>query len=104
MPTPQERLCCRRGLDEGECILHNEESGLSLTVLNQHVVQTAVSAARDLYAEDMKSAYNNDQMRHQAYKQYVYGTAGRTGSGNRVVVPSCVVSKCFYNTLLPHSK
>lgn len=80
-------------MDNGMCILNDgDESGMDTLVLNQNVVKTAVSAARDLYAEDIRSAYNNDQMRHQAYKQYVYATSGRTGLGNRVVVPSCVVS------------
>lgn len=93
MPTAAERRCCRKGMPQGVCILHDEDSEMALVVLNQKVVTTAVSAARDLYAEGMHVGYSNDQLRHQAYRQYVYATAGRTGSGNRVVVPACVVRK-----------
>ena len=79
-------------MTDGICVMHDSSSGMRKLCLDDQVVATAVTLARDLYAEDAHTRYTNDQMRHAAYKQYVYGLVGRTGAGNRVVVPACVVS------------
>jgi hypothetical protein len=88
----KERLCCRKGMDKGVCTLDDPELHVRNLVLDQDVVLTAVNAARDMYANDLQAHYNNDQMRHHAYRQWVYSSVGKTGAGNRVVVPACIVS------------
>jgi len=92
MPTKVESVCCRMGMDDGVCVMNDPKSGMANICLDEQVVRTAVSLARDLYAEDIEKNYNHDQMRHAAYKQYIFATAGNTGSGNRIVIPSCIVS------------
>lgn len=93
MPTKEENVCCRKGLTHGACVLHQEnELNMATVVLDENVVKTAVSAARDLYADQIYTQYDNNRMRFQAYNQYVLATAGHIGSGNRIVVPACVVS------------
>ncbi len=91
MPTAEENICCRKGMQHGPCILLDKETNMATVVLDHNVVQTAVSAARDLYASNIQRRYDNNSMRFQAYNQYVLATAGHTGSGNRIVVPACVV-------------
>lgn len=106
MATTTENVCCRKRQPIGDCVLLDDD--MATVVLNHHVVKTAVSAARDQYADDIHQNYDNNRMRFQAYNQYVMATAGHTGSGNRIVIPSCVVSvnfkscACFllYNMIL----
>ena len=91
MPTTEENICCRKGMQHGPCVLLDKETNMATVVLDHNVVQTAVSAARDLYADNIQRRYDNNRMHFQAYNQYVLATAGHTGSGNRIVVPACVV-------------
>lgn len=78
-----EMRCCRTR--HGSCVLEDEE--LRTIVLRESVVRTAVSGREILFARRLTAdkVLENRQMRHQAYKQYVYFQVGRTGSGNRVV-------------------
>lgn len=90
MATKMENVCCRKCQEPGDCVLIDKE--MATVVLNHNVVRTAVNTARELYADDLHPSYDNNRMRFQAYHQFVMATAGYTGSGNRIVVPSCVVS------------
>lgn len=56
-------------------------------VLREAVVRTSVNGRRILFARKIaeRQQQDNNIMRHQAYKQYVYYQAGRTGAGNRMV-------------------
>ena len=87
MPRPEEQLCCRRRA--GECILQTAHNELNDVVLRRNVLLVAVRHINDLFAYNEQPG--NDNFRHSAYRQFVLWRFDRLGSGNRVVIPSCVV-------------
>ena len=87
MPRPEEQLCCRRRA--GECILQTAHNELNDVVLRRNVLRVAVRHMNDLFAYNEQPG--NDNFRHAAYRQFVLWRFDRLGSGNRVVIPSCVV-------------
>ena len=87
MPRPEEQLCCRRR--DGPCILQTAQRDINAVVLGRNVLLVAIRHMNDLFAYDEQPG--NDSYRHAAYRQYVLWRFNRLGSGNRVVIPSCVV-------------
>ena len=87
MPRPEEQLCCRRRA--GECILQTAHNELNDVVLRRNVLLVAVRRMNDLFAYNEQPG--NDNFRHAAYRQFVLWRFDSLGSGNRVVIPSCVV-------------
>ena len=80
------RVCCRRS--NGPCVLL-EDSELRFLVLGSRCVRTAMNQARCLRHFDTWD-YNANNLRYQAYQQYVFATIGGTGRGNRVPIPACI--------------
>lgn len=94
MPTEEEQVCCRTKV--GPCILVTAASDIRTVVLDRRVLAAAVNCRNDLFAlrDDINS---HRTLRHTAYRQYVLWKFGRLGAGNRVVIPSCVVTKIRNN-------
>lgn len=90
MPTPDEQVCCRKSV--GTCITITSAAQIGTAVLDLHVLVAAVHNRNDLFAlqDDIRS---NRTLRHTSYRQFVLWKYGYLGSGNRVVIPSCVVCK-----------
>jgi P2X purinoceptor 7 len=57
--------------------------------LRRSVILVAVRDMNDVFAYNNQPA--NDNFRHAAYRQFVLWRYEHLGSGNRVVIPSCVV-------------
>ena len=87
MPLPEEQLCCRRAV--GRCLLQTAEGELNDVVFRRNVLLVAIHHMNDLFAYNEQPG--NDNLRHAAYRQFVLWRFGHLGSGNRVVIPSCVV-------------
>jgi len=87
MPRPEEQLCCRR--THGNCLLETAARDINDVVLRRSVILVAVRDMNDVFAYNNQPA--NDNFRHAAYRQFVLWRYERLGSGNRVVIPSCVV-------------
>ena len=87
MPRPEEQLCCRKRA--GLCILQTAEVEIDDVVLRRNVLLVAIRHTNDLFAYNEQ--LNNNNFRHAAYRQFVLWRFNRLGSGNRVVIPSCVV-------------
>ena len=62
---------------------------LNDVVLRRNVLLVAIQHMNDLFAYNEQPGNNN--FRHAAYRQFVLWRFGHVGSGNRVVIPSCVV-------------
>ena len=86
MTVSKARVCCRTST--GLCILDSDPE-LCEIMLNTRSVVTAINSQRMLL-NSSNWDYSNPNMRHAAYKQYIYATLGRIGKGVRVPVPSCV--------------
>ena len=80
------RICCRN--TSGPCVILTDDE-LRVTILGSRVVRTGLNQARRLH---FQSTWNHaaDNLRHQAYQQYIYATIGTTGRHHRVPVPACI--------------
>ena len=58
-------------------------------MLHRAVVLVAILNMNDLFAYNTRPS--NDSLRHAAYRQFVLWRFEHLGSGNKVVIPSCVV-------------
>jgi len=83
MPTSAENVCCRKR----PCITTTETFDNS--VLNTDVLSIAIVSGADVMAHTPE--YTPTAYRKAAYRQWVMWQHGYLGSGNRRVVPSCVV-------------
>jgi hypothetical protein len=79
-----ERRCCRS--ERSVCTLESEDFK---KVVDPVVVRTAVNSERNAVCED-RWQYDNVNMRHTAYRQFVYLVAGNVGLKRRLIIPSCV--------------
>jgi hypothetical protein len=58
-------------------------------VMHPAVVRTAINHEHNMLCE-YEWEYGSANMRHAAYRQFVYHIAGNTGKNRRLVIPSCV--------------
>ena len=91
MPTDREQLCCR-SRSRGRCVLVTASTVMARTIMDQVTLEVAVQTNNIVYA-DRDDHHQNVNLRHMAYRQYVIWYYGKLGAGNRVVVPSCVVTE-----------
>ena len=78
-----EKQCCSCQNEKG-CVLNDEE--FRTVVLRQAVIRAALNGRRLTVGRSaLTGIVDNDAMRHQAYKNYIYHLVGATGSGNRKV-------------------
>ena len=83
MPDGRENVCCRKRTCVTSYVI------LSNICLHREVLVLAIRATCDIRAD--VPDYSTNSYRKAAYRQYVLWKYGKLGSGNRRVVPSCVV-------------
>ena len=83
MPTQKERKCCGRK----RCITLDHT--YYEICLNGQNLEVAIRSQAEVYVE--YPTYDNRNVRHRGYRQFVMWQHGPLGAGNRVVIPSCCV-------------
>ena len=73
----------------GRCLCQKSSSAADGRSDGRNVLLVAIQHINDLFAYNEQPG--NDNFRHAAYRQFVLWRFGHLGSGNRVVIPSCVV-------------
>jgi hypothetical protein len=79
----EERKCCRRQI----CITRTERC--RNVCLDNDIIRAANNGNADVRAR--VPGYDNRNLRHVSYRQYVMWQHGHLGKNNRVVIPSCVI-------------
>lgn len=83
MPDEQENVCCKKRTCVTSYVM------FSNNCLDRGVLELAIRARCDIRAEE--TDYSAQSYRKAAYRQYALWKYGKLGSGNRKVLPSCVV-------------
>lgn len=91
MPTLLENKCC----DQPPQYCISRLPHMDLYILNAGNLRLARRVWNDLRAEvdAIEEGETNRQFRHAAYRNFVVWQYGILGPGNRVVIPSCCVTK-----------
>lgn len=84
MPTDKERRCCK---ERRHC--RSQTGSFRNICLDSDNISTVIRSIADTYV--FIPVYDNREMRHAAYRQYVMWQHGHLGKGHRVVIPSCCV-------------
>ena len=83
MPTNKENECCKLL----PCASTSED--FQIICLHYSVLTLAIHNCEDVYADGVP--YSQARYRKAAYRQYVLNKYGHLGSGNRRIIPSCIV-------------
>ena len=83
MPTRTENKCCK------QVVCRSKTTVFENICLDQENVQTAIRNLSDSFV--FTPMYENNAMRHAAYRQYIMWQHGHVGARKRIVIPSCCV-------------
>ncbi|XP_062568754.1 P2X purinoceptor 7-like [Saccostrea cucullata] len=86
MPTLMERVSCGRCPEQCTTLLPD----FHVLCLDEAVLALARLYREDVLALPTDEDYNRAN-RHSAYRQYILWSYGKLGSGNRKVIPSCII-------------
>lgn len=88
MPTPQEKLCCRKG--QGLCITTEFRGYISRFIISRESLELVIRSRNDYYG--FRDQPENINLRYAAYRQYTLWRWAKLGKHRREVIPSCVVN------------
>ena len=83
MPTKAENRCCR------QVLCRSTTAVFTNICLDKENVQTSIRNLSDSFV--FTPMYENNAMRHAAYRQYIMWQHGHVGAKKRIVIPSCCV-------------
>ncbi|XP_072181710.1 uncharacterized protein [Diadema setosum] len=91
MPRDIEMVCC--GLPPNKCISRSEHFRAILDPFLLHLMRRLWRDVRNREDDNQAPGAEHNRMRWTAYRAYVLWQHGHLGAKNRVVIPSCVVTK-----------
>ena len=86
MPRDKERACCKE-----KRLCRSITRPFQNICVDSDNLATVIRSLADTYV--FTPVYNNKEMRHAAYRQYIMWQHGHLGKGHCKVIPSCCVCK-----------
>ncbi|XP_063956777.1 uncharacterized protein LOC129269420 isoform X1 [Lytechinus pictus] len=86
-----EMVCC--GLQPVNCISLTEHFAAILDPFVVNLQRRGAREAHNLEDDNQAPGAEHNRIRWQVYRSYTLWQHGRLGAGNRVVIPSCVVTR-----------